>query len=73
MSVHISHRSDLSGRRPVKVDGALVGSLRLVSRRHSGRMQILFYRPGDRDYFATFENTKDLRNRLPSILKSEAL
>jgi hypothetical protein len=68
MAVLISHRSTLAGRRPVKIDGVVVGECRMVSRMHGSGTQLLFFLPGGSVYFATFENDRDLRAKLPGVL-----
>lgn len=72
MSVHVSHRSNLAGRRPVKIDGRMVGECRVLARRHGAGTEVLFFLPRCRDYFAVFETMKDLRARLPAILAQDA-
>jgi len=72
MTVYVAHRSNLSGRRPVKIDGRLVGECRILSRRHGAGTEVLFFLPRCRDYFAVFETMKDLRARLPAILAQDA-
>lgn len=72
MTIHIAHRSDLAGRRPVKIDGRLVGWCRQVVRRHGAGTQVRFYLPGDTVAFATFETVKDLRAALPRVLAENA-
>lgn len=72
MTIYISHRSDLEGRRPVKIDGALVGWCRQVTLASSAGTQVRFYLPGDSVAFATFETVKDMRARLPHVLAQYA-
>lgn len=72
MTIHVAHRSNLKGRRPVKIDGQLVGECRVLARRHGPGTEVLFFLPRCRDYFAVFETMKDLRARLPAILAEYA-
>lgn len=70
MSVHISHRANLAGRRPVLIDGERVGECQQVP--VGSHTQILFYLPGEILHFAAFATIKDLRSQLPSMLSRSA-
>lgn len=70
MSVHISHRATLAGRRPVTINGERVGECRQVPA--GANTQILFYLPGEILHFAAFATIKDLRTRLPGVLSRSA-
>lgn len=72
MPVEISHRGDHLGRRAVKIDGQKVGTCKMVPNRHSAGSQWLFFLPGQRDYFATFPTSRDLRDQLPAVLAQVA-
>ena len=72
MTVYIPHRSDLVGRRVVKIDGRVVGWCRQVTTSNGFGTQVRFYLPGDTVAFATFETVRDLRARLPSVLAQYA-
>jgi len=72
MTIHVAHRVDLAGLRPVKIDGKLVGWCRQVARRDTAGTQVRFYLPGDTVAYATFETVKDLRAALPRVLAENA-